>query len=156
VAIHFPLAMSVIKRAATRSSFAPCYPAEVHVQLRGFPNWYFPCWRTWTIIYPPTNSMFRDIGRWFRQSLRPLLTPCAPRAPRRSCDCPSLFVTRVSIYPFHSKQHSFRAAGLPTSMATLFGALFLVPVNTIAGIMAGVRLIIKRRWRLPFAFIHSQ
>jgi hypothetical protein len=30
--------------------------------------------------------MFRDISRWFRQSLRPLLAPIAPRAPQRSCD----------------------------------------------------------------------
>jgi hypothetical protein len=49
--------------------------------------------RSWadifTLRYLPLNSMFRDIGRWFRQSLRPLLAPIAPRAPRRSCD-PSL------------------------------------------------------------------
>jgi hypothetical protein len=30
--------------------------------------------------------MFRNIGRWFRQSLRPLLAPITPRAPQRSCD----------------------------------------------------------------------
>jgi hypothetical protein len=40
-------------------------------------------------------------------------------------------------------------------MAALFGALVLVPVNTIAGIMTGVLLIMKSRWRLLFAFIHS-
>jgi hypothetical protein len=41
-------------------------------------------------------------------------------------------------------------------MAALFGALFWVPVITIAGIMTGVHLIIKTRWRLPFIFIDSQ
>jgi hypothetical protein len=91
--------------------------------------------------------------------------PVHPVHPDGHVTCPSPFVTRVYFYPLHSntlrkphpfKQHSSRAAGLPSSMATLFGVLFLVPVNTIAGIMTGVYLVIKRRWRLPPAFIHSQ
>ena len=69
------------------------------------------------------NSMFRDIGRCFRQSLRPLLTPAAPRWSRDlshsfchlRLNLSALLFTTSSKNDTPFNQHPFWAPGLSTS-----------------------------------------
>lgn len=107
--------------------------------------------------------MFRDIGRCFRQSLRPLLTPAAPRW---SCDLSLSFChlrLNLTLYYLQHPQKNDPPQTTPflgprvsrPPMTIPFGTLYLLPIDAIASTMMEFLSIIKTRWHPSFAFTRS-